>query len=80
MLAAAEEETPETWKCFCLRMGKVLEKGQSLLNMVMPSFGAIKVDEAAACMVDLALHGGSKQILTNAEMREKGKKALETSL
>ena len=77
MLATTEEETPETWKSFFLRMGHVLGKDRSMLNMIMPAFGAIKVDEAAACMVDLAIHGGSKQAVTNAEMREIGRKALE---
>lgn len=61
-----------------IQCGMVLKKGSALLG---PFVGlgrvAIRVDELAAAMVDIALHRSGSQLYGNSELRSIGKSVLK---
>lgn len=52
-------------------------KGSDLLECLLGTF-AVRIDELAAEMVNLAVHGGCEQVIDYKVIAERGKKLLTT--
>jgi len=72
----------EFWEAIVIRPGGVLFGGNTMQNTAIEYlFGtwlAIKAEELGACVVDLVVNGSPKPVVSNAEMVERGRKALAT--
>ena len=63
-------------KTYIVRPGGVLARdGNALLRHLLWTV-AVRTDELAAVMVDLAINGGSEQIVGNKAIIEKGRELL----
>lgn len=49
--------------------------GSALLGCLLRTF-SVRIDELAAVMVDLAVHGGSEQVVVNRVIVERGRELL----
>jgi hypothetical protein len=76
---AQEEGNRERWETCVVKPGGVLAKGgwvSGVLPWVLGSGCAIRLDESAAVMVNVAVNGLSETVLWNTEMVKKGKELL----
>jgi hypothetical protein len=63
-------------KAYVVRPGGVLAKGGgALLRHLLPTF-AVRVDELAAAMVDITVHGGGEQVVDNKDIVQRGREFL----
>ncbi|KAK4696977.1 hypothetical protein P7C71_g1036, partial [Lecanoromycetidae sp. Uapishka_2] len=77
ILVEAAEKHPDQLQVAFARIGAVYKRENSLASLLAYSKLHIGVDELAASLIELALHGSEKQIWWNGELARKGQALLK---
>ncbi len=77
MAFADQKQHDGAWTTFVVKPGWVCSKASyGVLSWILGSSYSIELDELAATMIDLALHGGEDQVLLNKTIAMKGNELL----
>eukprot|EP01117_Protostelium_nocturnum_P002233 TRINITY_DN12880_c0_g1_i1.p1 TRINITY_DN12880_c0_g1~~TRINITY_DN12880_c0_g1_i1.p1 ORF type:complete len:221 (+),score=38.93 TRINITY_DN12880_c0_g1_i1:45-707(+) len=75
-----EKEHSSVWKSFIAKPAAVLPKkglGMGTASWLVGSTYSIKINELAAAMIDMAIHGNDAQVILNAPLVSKGRSLLQ---
>ncbi|KUJ14362.1 uncharacterized protein LY89DRAFT_736408 [Mollisia scopiformis] len=79
-----QEENQETFAAYFPRVGSVIPPNNKLLSiagsLTNSLYPALKAEELAASMIDVAINGGAEQIVSHDELKNRGRSLLDKHL
>lgn len=78
-----EAQNPEGFEAFLTKPGSVIPPNSMLVSVIVSLttwfYPALKAEELAAAMIDIALRGNAEQSIDHDQLVERGRRALEAA-